>query len=342
MNTPFSSSPSPEPLELVEATAATWLALRDGGMDEGQTAAFIRWLEEDPRHAHVFGELDRTWSRFGRLEELRPVAALHAFVRDKERPRRNLVWSMAAALLVMALGFTVWQQVDPRAQRQVVVTEIGALRVMELPDGSTVHLNTDTQIRLRYAEAERRVELVRGEAHFAVKPDAARPFVVTAGAVQVRAVGTAFNVRRRADEVEVLVTSGRVVVEQERPVGEAGPPPEINAPLLEAGQRVVLTTKRVEFAAPNVEQVQPLEIERTMAWQERRLVFDGTPLREVVAEFNRYNQRQLVIDDPILAERLFGGTFRADNYEALVQLLEEAFEVEVLPMGNRTLLRRAR
>lgn len=339
---PTPQSPFPEPAELVEATAATWLALRDGGMDETQTAAFIRWLEEDPDQARVFGELDRTWARFGRLEELRLAAASVPSALVMARPRRNIVWSTAAALLVMGLGFTVWQQVDRRAHRQIVATEIGALRVMELPDGSTVHLNTDTHIRLRYAEAERRVELLRGEAHFSVKPDAARPFVVAAGAVQVRAVGTAFNVRRRADDVEVLVTSGRVVVEHELDRGDPVPTPVLNAPLLEAGQRVVLTAKRVEFIAPTVEQIQPVEIERTMAWQERRLVFDGTPLREVVAEFNRYNQRQLVIDDPILAERLFGGTFRADNYEALVQLLEGAFEVEAVQLGNRTLLRRAR
>jgi transmembrane sensor len=341
MNTP-SPNTTPEPLELVEATAATWLALRDGGMDESQTAAFIRWLDEDPRHALVFGELDRTWSRFGRLEELRPAVAPMPVVRAPSRPRRPIVWSMAAALLVMGLGYTVWQQVDQRAHRQVVATEIGAMRVMELPDGSTVHLNTDTQIHLRYAEIERRVELVRGEAHFTVKPDAARPFVVAAGAVQVRAVGTSFNVRRRADEVEVLVTSGRVVVEQEREGASKVAAPDVPAPMLGAGERVVLATKRVEFVAPTVERIQPVEVERVMAWQERRLVFDGTPLREVVAEFNRYNQRQLVIDDPILAERLFGGTFRADNHEALVQLLEEAFEVEVVPLGNRTLLRRAR
>jgi len=332
----------PEPLELVEATAATWLALRDGGMDETQTAAFIRWLEEDPRHARVFGELDRTWARFGRLEELRPAVAPMPVVRAPSRPRRHIVWSMAATLLVMGLGYTVWQQVDQRTQRQVVATEIGALRVMDLPDGSTVHLNTDTQIRLRYGEAERRVELLRGEAHFSVKPDAARPFLAAAGAVQVRAVGTAFNVRRRADEVEVLVTSGRVVVEQERDSAAKAADPDAPASVLEAGERVVLATKRVEFVAPAVERMQPVEVERAMAWQERRLVFDGTPLREVAAEFNRYNQRQLVIDDPILAERLFGGTFRADNHEALVQLLEEAFEVEVVPLGNRTLLRRAR
>jgi transmembrane sensor len=249
---------------------------------------------------------------------------------------------MAATLLVMGLGYTVWQQVDQRTQRQVVATEIGALRVMDLPDGSTVHLNTDTQIRLRYGEAERRVELLRGEAHFSVKPDVARPFVVVTGAVQVRAVGTSFNVRRRADEVEVLVTSGRVVVEQERESAAKAADPDAPASVLEAGERVVLATKRVEFVAPAVERMQPVEVERAMAWQERRLVFDGTPLREVAAEFNRYNQRQLVIDDPILAERLFGGTFRADNHEALVQLLEEAFEVEVVPLGNRTLLRRAR
>lgn len=339
---PTPQSPSPEPSELVEATAATWLALRDGGMDETQTAAFIRWLEEDPDHARVFGELDRTWARFGRLEELRPAAAFVPSAPVMARPRRHVLWSMAAALVVMGLSYTVWQQVDQRAQRQVVATEIGALRVMELPDGSTVHLNTDTQIRLRYADAERRVELLRGEAHFSVKPDAGRPFVVAAGAVQVRAVGTAFNVRWRAGEVEVLVTSGRVQVEQERNFGDTFSSPVLNAPLLEAGQRVVLSARRVEFVAPTVEQIQPVEIERTMAWQERRLVFDGTPLHEVVAEFNRYNQRQLLIDDPILAERLFGGTFRADNYEALVQLLEEAFEVEVIQLGNRTLLRRAR
>ena len=320
------------PSERAEAAAAAWLSLRDRGMSAVETEEFMRWLQEDPRHAAVFAELDAVWRDCDRLAAV-PAAGTPAdaeMLAPRTRPRRRgwPAWAAAAAIVTLAAWFTL--PAPPTAE-----TSVGAFQKLDLPDGSVAQLNTDSAIEIDFGSAERRVRIMRGEVFFAVARDAARPFVVQADAVVIRAVGTAFNVRRRDSAVEVLVTEGRVrlgdpgtargaAVNQ-----EAVPPARATATLLAAGERTRVPL-RVTAAQPvTVEHVSEAAIRRALAWQERRLEFENTPLAEVVAEFNRYNRTQLLIADERLAGRRFSGTFRADGYESLVRLLQENFGVVV-------------
>lgn len=230
------------------------------------------------------------------------------------------------------VGLGIWTGVQ-RWREPVVVTEVGGFRRYELPDGSVATLNTDSRIEVGYTESERRVALVRGEAHFEVMKDKVHPFIVSAGGVDVRAVGTAFNVRYRAEGVEVMVTEGKVAVagpEAPKAVTQGDVTPvkgEAAEPLyLIAGERTVVSLAPDQPPAPVVT-VAPSEIKQALAWQERRLEFEETPLALMVEEINRYNRTKLVIADPRLAGRTFGGSFPSGDYEAFVRLLEQNFGV---------------
>lgn len=337
----------PRSPELVEAAAATWLSLRDRGMNAAETAEFVRWLQEDPQHTAVFTELDLVWKDFDRLRVV-PANTAEISKLDGDRlgprvrPPRTRAW-MWNALGVAAAAIVLLAFVQPWRPDYTAETPVGAFQKLDLPDGSIVQLNTNTAIEANFDATERRVRIVRGEAFFSVAQDSARPFVVTAGRVAVRAVGTAFNVHHSATAIEILVTEGRVRVDDAAEghslLATAGFPSE--PPLLIAGQRAIvsITAGSPEARPPiaAVAGVSPPEMQRTLAWQERRLEFDSATLSDVAREFNRYNQKQLVIANVALAARRFSGTFRADGYESFVRLLEDDFGVTAF-RGEREII----
>jgi transmembrane sensor len=112
-------------------------------------------------------------------------------------------------------------------------------------------------------------------------------------------------------------------------------------PVLVAGDRAVIPVDRPPEPA-QVEKLAPPAIRATLAWQAPRLVFVGTPLADVIAQFNRRNRVQLSLDDAVLAQRPVGGTFQADNVEAFVRLLEASRDVRVeRPDPDHVILRGA-
>ncbi|MGH7957774.1 MAG: FecR family protein, partial [Opitutaceae bacterium] len=174
--------------------------------------------------------------------------------------------------------------------------------------------------------------------------DAARPFVVEASGLAVRAVGTAFTVSTRAGAVEVLVTEGKVRLEPSRAtMGTPAPAPIVLATpaLLAAGEKAVVPL-RGETARPEFTRVSPVEIDAAMAWHQGLLSFDATPLGEIVEAFNGYNRHQLVVADSALARRNFGGSFRADDPEGFLALLRATSDIAIEHREAETIIRRAR
>lgn len=344
-----SNQPTPE---MIEAAAAAWLSLRDRGLTQAETAEFMRWLQQDPQHAAVFAELDLVWKTCDRLgavpapsesTSLPDADLLEPRIRHhKPRVGRWVAWGAAASIaLILAVGFAT------RARQHTVETAVGAFQKLDLPDGSVAQLNTATAITTSFTATERRISILRGEVFFTVAKDETRPFVVTSGGVAVRAVGTAFNVRKRDSSLEVLVTEGRVRIDDAREGRSLLPLSAALQPsLLLAGERAIVPSRsnilEEHPLTASVEKVDSTVTQRTLAWQERRLEFDEEPLAGVIAEFNRYNVRQLVIADPILAKKRFSGTFRADGYEPLVRLLETDFNITALRTDREIVLRTAR
>lgn len=331
-------------LNAIEEAAATWLVERDRGLAPARARELERWLAADARHAAAFAALAETWAMLG--ERGAPRASEEATELAEARGEGAWRWRTLAAAAALALGVFGWwrgaeELREVRHYAAASSTEVGVLRRLELPDGSVVQLNTDSAVEIRFEERVRRVQLSRGEAHFTVARDAARPFVVSAGDVNVRVLGTVFNVRLRSEAVDVLVTEGKVRVQS--PASELAKGGAVSE--LTAGHRV--SVGRVAAAALEAAVVEapkpiaatPTEVRQTLAWQERRLDFDAAPLSEIVAEVNRYSRHKLVIADAELETRKFGGSFPANDYATLVRMLEADFGVVAERKAEETLLR---
>lgn len=350
---PPRSSASPAADAAVARAAAEWLGRRDGGLSGAEEAEFAAWLEADPRHRAAFQRLEEASSALDQLAAFRPASGGEPDPDLRLLPSRRSVvtriWIPVTLAAAAALAFAFvggWGGAAGDAiHAERIATDIGGLRRVTLPDGTLVDLNTASVLEVAYSRAERRIALVRGEAHFSVARDTARPFVVAAGGVSVQAVGTAFNVRLRPDNVDVLVTEGRVRLGDTRrgtpllPAAAGGSEP----PELVAGQRAVIPAAALAggsaAARVVVTTVAEPDISRLVAWQAGRLEFEPTPLRNVLAEFNRYNVHQLVPGDAEVGDIVVGGSFAAGDYETLVRLLEANFGVAVVREPQRTTLR---
>jgi transmembrane sensor len=341
VNVSRSQSFNPEIAE-IDRQAAEWFGRREGGLTPAQEKEFQRWLAADVRHAAHYGQFDETWSLLAELKDRVQLAAEIESAPARRASHFSRIWfPVLAAAAVIALGFTLWPRPNPGFVRYAIATEAGGMKKLELPDGSVVRLNSDTAVAIELTVGERRVDLQRGEAHFTVARDPFRPFIVSAAGVSVRAIGTAFNVMLKSASLEVLVTEGKVKIEERTNDQSVLPNPTDNHPVLAAGQKVVFTLGSFPTSTPvaAVVSLPAPEIEQALAWQNKLLEFDQKPLSAVIAEFNRYNQHQLVIVDEALARRTFGGVLRADNYEDLVVLLENRFGVIAERSGHQTVLR---
>jgi transmembrane sensor len=243
--------------------------------------------------------------------------------------QRKLALSAAAALL-FAVGGGLYLAFAPKGERYA--TPVGGLASVPMPDGSNVTLNTDSQIRIALTDTERRVELGHGEAFFEVSKDPKRPFVVRAGDKRVIAVGTKFSVRREGDDIEIVVTEGKVRVED----GAAGQDSRVG------GSADVFLTPgsiaRADDAGVLVQRRTLPEAEEHLSWRTGWLMFRDLGLADAIAEFNRYSARKIVIQDPAIASLKIEGNFRATNVEAFVRLLESGFPVRAEVRADQILL----
>ena len=247
--------------------------------------------------------------------------------------------SAAAAGLVLA-GVLWWSPDQVASTRDRIAIHPGPERVV-LEDGSLVELNTNAKIDVNFSAGTRNVRLVQGEAHFTVAKDEARPFVVAAHKFSVRAVGTAFTVHLKEEAVSVLVTEGNVQLDEVQSAGNANATHR-SISRVAAGQVAVLRTEGIEVSSSTVDvrDVTSEEIDQALAWQTMRLEFNNLPLRDVVAEFNRYNSRKLLIEDRATGDILVGGSFRADNVEPFVRLMHLGFGVSATARGRDVVLQR--
>jgi transmembrane sensor len=321
------------------AAAAEWLAKHDRGLTAAEQDAFLDWLAADPRHGEWLALHRRTTGDFAGLMQWRPEHSEEPNPDLLAPPRRPLRWLAPVALAAaaaLAVSLTLWR---PWANHDATPAVADYERRI-LEDGSTVELNRGAAITVAYAAGERRVALVRGEALFTVAKNPARPFIVRAGGVDVRAVGTAFNVRLSGPAVEVLVTEGRVAVDhgpasapesasRSSPAEVRSPASELRVPISEisAGHRATIVP--AVAAAPRIEPVTAAEIARALAWQPQLLDFSSVPLRLALAEFNRRNRVQFVLADPHLAELPIVASIRSNNIEGFARFLAETAGVRV-------------
>ena len=333
-------SPTPPDSTGIEREAARWVLRRDRGLTASEQDEFSQWLAADSRHGAALARHRWGWDELDRLTGLQ--TSLGA-VPDPDlfAPRtrmRRLRWFAPLAVSVVAAvaGFFYFKQPTATAPAWRPSPLVASCERRTLDDGSIVELNRGSIVEVAFTPAERRVRLVRGEANFTVAKNPVRPFVVNAGGVDVRAVGTVFNVRLESTHVEVVVSEGRVKVD---PAGDA---PASAETLLSVGQsaRVSLTPVALPLQVATLSAAQ---VEARLAWQPRLLDFTVTPLTEIVAEFNRRNPVQLVVADPAIGSLRLSASFHSDNVEGFVRLMESDFGIRAEWRGEREIvLTRAR
>ena len=288
----------------MDAAAALLARVQSGSAAPAEVEA---WLDADPAHAVAFARVEAAWERAERLKAM-PHAA--------EEPVFQVTRRMAAGLAVGVLGLGAaggWLM----TRNPVEITARGERRTVSLPDGSRVELNTDSRIAIAYSETRRDIVLTRGEALFEVAKDPARPFVVQAGEAQVRAVGTAFNIRMREKVVELTVTEGVVAVDERA----AAAPRQVSE-----GKGAVIATGAVAEVnlAPEV-------LRRRLLWRDGVVEFEGDTLEQAATEFNRYNDRRLVVADPQVASIRVGGRFGTHEVDRFLVALQAGFPVRAVP-----------
>jgi transmembrane sensor len=314
----------------IDEEAAQWVARLSGNDSVNVRQAFEVWHEADPRNQGAFLRAEAAWMMLDRSQvmahggdTLLVRRALDETLRRHRGAvsRRHVMGGAVAASLTgaMAVGYVL-------ANRLSVATGVGELRSVPLKDRSIASVNTDSQIDVDMTPQIRHVALVKGEAWFEVAKNPDVPFVVSAGDIRVRAVGTAFSVRRREGGADVLVTEGTV---------EAW---NVN----DKDKRVTLTAGHEAFVPvkPEVAEViyRPEEVERRLAWREREIVLNSETLAEAVAEFNRYNSRQIVIADPSLSAQKLVGGFHVDQPETFARAVQTALNVPVTQTDDRIII----
>lgn len=306
--------------EVIDAKAAEWAARVDAGplsMDE--RSALDAWLAGDNRRLGAYAKARAVFAHVQRARALGPEYDAAEFASPRAAgsagPNRRTLWmggaAAAAALAVTAGAGVEWRGTHFRTRR-------GEVRLVPLPDGSSMTLNTASRATIAFSKSERRVQLVQGEAIFDVAKDPARPFLVEAADTQVRAVGTSFVVKRLPDRpVQVVVCEG--VVEVKRQTARFTPP-----------LRVVANTRAVaaDHDAFAASAVSATEIRRELVWRDGLLSFEDEPLQQAITEFARYSDTPIVIDDPAIGQETVTGLFRANNPAGFAKAAAEALNLK--------------
>lgn len=338
----------------INQQACAWIAKLNGEPSAADLQQLHEWMARSPVHRAEIRQLAKLWGDLDMLNELaivqNPVA--HAAVKVNrffKLPSWGMPTQIAAALVMVTIISVVSLF---GLDKTTYTTAIGQQQLVTLNDGSTVLLNTNSQIKVDYSNAARNITLVKGQAHFEVMPNPNQPFNVYAGTGLVKAVGTAFSVYLQPEIIEVTVTEGTVELSAltqpapstpivpgtpDTPDSSATPAPTkvkvTKLTLLDAGQNARMNQNNKSIQ--HIETVDAPAIMQKLAWHQGLVRFSGDPLHEVVAEISRYTELRIHIPDPELRELRVGGFFKVGETDKMFEALETSFGVRAERQGNK-------
>ncbi|MEO9340823.1 FecR family protein [Mesorhizobium sp. SB112] len=288
--------------------ALDWFTrLRNRESDSDTRREFVSWLNRSPRHEEEFRNLEAIWGSSSFLKAVKSLP-VDPGIRRPRFSRWAMHGSAAAAAMLLAAG--VWQYPSLIISWQAdYVTVTGDQSTIQLPDGSTMMLNTASAVAVDFENGRRRVQLLRGEAFFDVQHDLHRPFVVKASFGEVEVRGTAFSVRTDAKEDDVFLERGKVQVYC----------------LCDRSNQVELHPgEGVSVTASAVSPVRAQEGSETLAWREGRIAFETARLGDVLDELRRYYSGRIVVMDDRVNRMVVTGNYRLDNVEGAIRTLADA------------------
>jgi transmembrane sensor len=315
------------PADTIDAEAAAWFRRRNfWPWGESDQLEFDLWLAKSPANEIAYWRIMGAYSRTERLSALQRPSRL------PQAPRRSILTfakhAVAGVAVAAAIGAASWHYfVSP--PQQSFRTPIGGRQILTFADGTTIELNTNTLLRARIDSHQRTAELIHGEAYFKVKHDSRNPFVVTVAGHKVVDLGTEFAIRTDNAKTQVSLFTGRAELE----------PAEGRA----SGRSTLLTPGDIAIAKANTVSVtrrSVADLSSTSAWRHGLLVFRYTPLRDAIAEINRYNTDKLVIADGTIANKTVYGTVPTQSIQAFVRVATSALGLRVEKQGTEYVITR--
>lgn len=317
----------------MRTAAVWWTSLRSPDPSADLLRRWEAWMASDPGNAQAFAQLNA----LGEMVAGAPAAQRRQLIDEfapRRAPRRRMPWAAAAAVVGIALLGGWWMLrggLDLAVPSRQYVSAVGENRDIQLPDGTAVQLGAASTLTARYARGRRDIDLRNGEAFFTVTHDGSRPFMVAAGPLRIEDLGTAFNVRRTGQRVNVAVTEGRVRLSLAGGASHGTPG--------SSGRLDLVAGQRAEYdPASGALSVSEVAAGHAAAWRDNRLEFVNEPLAIVIANVNRYSHQPVQFADSQVGRLMFTGTVNTTNIDSWVGALPHIFPVQVSTFADHVVL----
>lgn len=305
-----------------------------GETSEEEVQDLLVWLKASSKHVKIFVDMRRTWltQRAYDVEDTMDLdEEWQAFAKKvsleeetvtrkiKRSPQRTFLYAAAIALLLIvpSLAYYLYfmQPVKKTLFADSLVTE------STLPDGTQVALNTGSVLYYPsiFKGRERKVTL-EGEAYFDVTHNKNKAFVIEAGKLEIRVLGTSFYVNTEASDhtIEVALISGKVALNYND-----------QKIFIEPGEKAIVNKYNGEmtshkFNDPNL-----------LAWKTHTLQFNNTPLNEIIEVLEKVYNKDITVMNPELNNCRITATFEGQSLEAILLVLQSTIDVTARPNGNK-------
>lgn len=289
--------------------AADWLmALQQGPLDPGEECRFSQWLHRNPENSQAWQRAQRLTAK---LERLPPAIARAALDRPERPERREAIAKLGLLAAAVPVGWSVWEIAQKQRNVADYRTSVGHMQSITSADGSHITLNTDSAIDVAFDDERRLVVLRNGEIHVetSLQPDP-RPFLVHSAQGHLRALGTRFTVRQLSGATRLAVLQGAVEIS----------PRDGEPVVVRAGQQASFSTRHAHSST--------LTKDFNATWTSGMFMADGTPLRKLIEELNRFRHGSLRVD-PAVAELAISGAFPLTDTDQALDMLAETYPLTV-------------
>lgn len=306
----------------IDEMAALWFVKKQDGLEVKEENVFNNWLQANEEHQKAYAQFEVLWKELGHLK-----SSHYACKKKKIKP----IWAYACAVAVIFLGIGIfqWHTFTNRLEfAHTMVTPIGMMREYTLNDGTTLYLDTDTHVSVAYYPHQRLVTLHQGQIVLHVSKDTQRPLWVDTKNVQVRVTGTRFEVRHVDENVRVSVEEGSVDIFYKRPQDKS----TLKLASLHEKEQILLDERGFVQAHTY------LHNDSVAPWRGGRLVFDKTPLKDIVKEFQRYGVEQISIKNSQIALMTLSGSFEIERFASFIELLPRVLPAKVIHDKNQIVI----
>ena len=303
--------------------ACHWIArLRSDTVSEEDQQAFALWLAANPAHRKAMDAMLDLWDDLG-VVRFMPVDEEESAPDSVHASRRRWLGTGLALAASVCLALLFAPQLGLQPEPTQYRTGIGERLSVTLEDGSSIQLNTDTALSVTFDHRQRDLKLQRGEAYFEVAHDTQRPFVVEAGNLEVRALGTAFNIQLEGEQSLVTVTEGVVrVTERDAPASRP------------ARSALLYGSQALSGDGEGLSDPRRIEPSRELAWRDGKLIAEEMRLADLVDELSRYHPQRVFVAEPEIAQRTISGVFKLEDLDGILLALEHTAGVRSITLED--------